>query len=48
MGYGEKLLPRNLPQFNPRGVPRFTTNPIYIDRGGDGYRAPGWDGCGYK
>ena len=47
MGFGNEVLPRGMPQFDPLGVPRFTTNPIYIDYGGDGYEAPGWDGCDY-
>ena len=47
MGFGKNHLPRGLPQFDPVGVPRFTTNPIYVDYGGDGYEPPGWDGCRY-
>lgn len=48
MGFGKDLLPRGLPQFDPLGVPRFTTNPVFVDQGGDGYTAPGWDGCYYR
>jgi hypothetical protein len=47
MGFGKNRLPLNFPQFNPLGVPRFTTNPIYVDVSGDGYTPPGWDGCHY-
>jgi hypothetical protein len=48
MGFGERKLPRGFPPFDPRGVPRFTTNPIYVDRGGDGWTPPGGDGCSYR
>ena len=41
-GFGEHLLPRGLGQFDPAGVPRFTTNPIYVDVDGNGsYDPPG-------
>jgi len=48
MGFGKERLPRGLRQFDPLMVPRFTTNPVYVDVGGDGYTPPGWDGCDYK
>ncbi len=47
MGFGKNRLPKGMDQFDPFGVPRFATNPIYIDHGGDGYTPPGWDGCTY-
>lgn len=47
LGFGKNFLPRGLRQFDPLGVPRFTTNPIYVDHGADGYQPPGWDGCKY-
>ncbi|MCP4644564.1 MAG: CehA/McbA family metallohydrolase, partial [bacterium] len=48
MGFGKNFLPRGMPQFDPLGVPRFATNPIYVDYNGDGYTPPGWDGCDYE
>ncbi|MFO8057048.1 MAG: CehA/McbA family metallohydrolase [bacterium] len=47
MGFGKEKLPEGFKQFDPLGVPRFATNPVYIDHGGDGYTPPGWDGCSY-
>lgn len=48
LGFGQELLPRNLPQFDPTGVPRFTTNPIYVDFDGNGtFDAPGGKTCEY-
>ncbi len=47
MGFGKNKLPAGFEQFDPFGVPRFATNPVYIDHGGDGYTPPGWDGCSY-
>jgi hypothetical protein len=48
MGFGRELLPRNLPQFNPDGVPRFTTNPIFVDADGDTeFTEPGGKTCEY-
>ncbi len=47
MGFGSELLPRGMSQFDPLGVPRFTTNPIYVDHRADGWQPPGWDGCRY-
>ena len=34
--FGEDRLPEGLPQFNPAGVPRVLTSPIYVDGDGDG------------
>jgi hypothetical protein len=48
LGFGKEFLPRGFPQFDPLGVPRFTTNPIYVDQNGDGWEPPGWDGCKYN
>ena len=48
VAHGEGLLPRPFPQFDPRGVPRVTTNPIYVDVDGDGlWTAPGGRACTY-
>lgn len=48
IGFGKNYLPRGLPQFNPRNVPRFTTNAIYVDVNGDGdFDAPGDKSCTY-
>jgi hypothetical protein len=47
-GFGANRLPRGLDQFDPSGVPRFTTNPIYIDVDGNGvYNPPGGKTCSY-
>ncbi len=49
LGWGADLLPRSLPQFNPEGVPRFTTNPIFVDADGDGvFTPPGGRECVYE
>lgn len=46
--FGEHYLPRGLPQFNPRNVPRVTTNAIYVDVNGDGdFDPPGDKACTY-
>jgi len=34
--FGEQRLPDGLPNFDPTGVPRVLTNPIYVDADGDG------------
>jgi hypothetical protein len=48
IGFGDNYLPRGFPQFNPRNVPRFTANAIYIDRDGNGqFDAPGDKTCTY-
>ncbi len=47
-GFSDEPLPRGLPQFNPRNVPRFTSNAIYVDADGNGtYDAPGGKACNY-
>lgn len=47
-GFGTQRYPRELPQFDPAEVPRFTTNPVYIDADGDGsFTAPGGKACRY-
>lgn len=49
LGWGADLLPRNLPQFDPAGVPRFTTNPIFVDADQDGvFTPPGGRSCTYE
>ena len=48
LAHGEGRLPEPLPQFDPVGVPRVTTNPIYVDVDGDGdWTAPGGRTCSY-
>ncbi|MCC6998351.1 MAG: CehA/McbA family metallohydrolase [Deltaproteobacteria bacterium] len=48
VGFGNKRLPRALDQFDPSGVPRFTTNPIFVDFDGNGvFDAPGGKACAY-
>lgn len=48
LGFGDRKAPRGLSQFNPKHVPRFTTNPIYVDRDGDGvFTAPGGKACSF-
>jgi len=48
MGLGEKPLPEEFAPKAHGGSPRFITNPIYLDRDGDGWTPPGWDGCSYS
>jgi hypothetical protein len=46
--FGAGPLPTGLPQFDPAGVPRVLTNPIYIDGDGDGeFTGPGGRECSY-
>ncbi len=46
LGFGKESMPRDLPQYNPTGVPRVTTNPIFIDGNGNGtFDAPGGKQC---
>ena len=48
LAHGEGRLPEPMPQFDPVGVPRVTTNPIYVDVDGDGdWTAPGGRTCTY-
>lgn len=48
LGWGDGFLPLGLPQFDPTGVPRFTTNPIYVDVDGNGmFDPPGGKECSY-
>jgi hypothetical protein len=45
-GFGRLPFPRELPQFDANEVPRFVTNPVYIDGDGDGvFTAPGGKTC---
>jgi hypothetical protein len=47
-GFGANPFPRGLEQFDPAGVPRFTTNPIYVDADGNGvYDPQGGKTCTY-
>ena len=47
-GFGSNRLPRGLSQYNPNHVPRFTTNPIYVDVDGNGiFDPPGGKTCIY-
>ncbi|MBV1920729.1 MAG: CehA/McbA family metallohydrolase, partial [Pseudomonadales bacterium] len=46
LGFGKESMPRDLPQYNPTGAPRVTTNPIFIDGNGSGtFDAPGGKQC---
>lgn len=46
LGFGTQNMPRDLPQYNPEGTPRVTTNPIFIDANGNGkFDAPGGKEC---
>jgi hypothetical protein len=48
VGFGKDPLPRGLSQFDATRVPRFTTNPIYVDKDGNGtFEAPGGKACTY-
>jgi len=48
LAMGEERLPTGLPQYSGAGVPRVTSNPIYIDGDGDGvWTAPGAQSCAY-
>ena len=48
VGFGQDSLPRGLPQFDPTSIPRFVTNPIYVDANGNGeYDPPGGKSCSY-
>ena len=47
-GFGAKRLPLGMEQFTPDYVPRFTTNPIYVDVDGNGvFDPPGGKTCSY-
>jgi len=47
-GFGSNRLPRGMDSFDPAGVPRFTTNAIYVDVDGNGlYDPPGGKTCTY-
>lgn len=49
LGFGAEKMNRELPQYPPREVPRFTTNPIYVDADGNGqFDAPGGKACHYS
>ncbi len=46
LGFGANAMNRELPQYNPEEIPRFTTNPIFVDTDGDGeFTAPGGKSC---
>lgn len=48
-GFGARRLPLGMEQFIPDYVPRFTTNPIYIDVDGNGaFDPPGGKSCSYN
>ncbi len=47
-GFGTGDMPRGLRNYNPGRVPRFVTNPIFVDADGDGeFTAPGGKTCEY-
>jgi hypothetical protein len=46
LAFGSRRAGLGLPDFDPAGVPRATTNPIYVDVDGDGrFTAPGGKAC---
>lgn len=46
MGFGKHRLPAVFEQFDPAEVPRFATNPVFVDSDGNGvYDAPGGKDC---
>ncbi|MCG8670801.1 MAG: CehA/McbA family metallohydrolase [Pseudomonadales bacterium] len=48
LGFGAERMNRELPQYDPVEIPRFTTNPIYVDGDGNGiFDAPGGKTCQY-
>jgi hypothetical protein len=48
VAFGANRFPRGLEQFDPAGVPRFTTNAIYVDADGNGiYDPQGGKTCSY-
>jgi hypothetical protein len=47
-GFGSKPMPKGLKQYDPAIIPRFLTNPIYVDVDGDGkFTPPGGKTCDY-
>ncbi len=40
LGFGTASMPRGLKSYNPATVPRFITNPIFIDADDDGSWSP--------
>lgn len=48
LGFGTGSMPDGLPDYDPTGVPRVVTNPIYVDVDGNGrFDAPGGKTCAY-
>jgi hypothetical protein len=48
LGFGAEPMPAGLPDYDPSGVPRVITNPIYVDADGNGrFDAPGGKTCDY-
>lgn len=48
-GFGVNRLPRGLSSFNPAGIPRFLTNPVFADADGNGrFDPPGGKECSYS
>ncbi|OUS31203.1 hypothetical protein A9Q99_04180 [Gammaproteobacteria bacterium 45_16_T64] len=46
LGFGSQPMHRELPQYDPSEIPRFTTNPIFVDTNGDGqFTASGGKTC---
>ena len=49
VGFGKERLPRGLAAFAAARIPRFVTNPVYIDTDGNGrYDPPGGKACHYR
>lgn len=47
-GFGNKKLPKGFSQFNPKNIPRFFTNPVFVDVDGNGrFDPPGNKKCQY-
>lgn len=48
VAFGEGRYGLGLPDFDPTGIPRVTTNPLYVDADGDGlFTPPGGKTCTY-
>ena len=48
-GFGKNRLPPGLASYDQNVVPRFTTNPIYVDADGNGaFDPPGGKSCTYN
>lgn len=49
VGFGAGAMPRGLDGYDPGELPRFVSNPIFVDVDGDGaWTAPGQKACGWE